>query len=113
MPKKYILFDIRRSDEENSERRDDFLDSKRNVKSLRLCRSSATIKQHICTPAVHPFIVMAPKHVLLPHRAHSFIVNVQPTFPTTAVPIRVEQVNRIMSAGRGLAVVVEHPIELV
>jgi hypothetical protein len=56
---------------------------------------------------------MAPKHVLVPHRAHSFIVNVQPISSTAAVSVRVEHVDRIVSAACGLAVVVKHPIKLV
>jgi hypothetical protein len=56
---------------------------------------------------------MAPKHVLMPHLLHSFIINVQPTFPTVAVSVRVEHVDRIVSAVCGLAVVVKYPIQLV
>jgi hypothetical protein len=56
---------------------------------------------------------MPPKHFFVPHHAHSFIVNVQPSFPTIAAFIPVEDVDRIMSACCGLAVVVKHPIELV
>ena len=77
------------------------------------CGSCATIKQHISTPLVHPLIVMLPKHLLVPHRAHSFIVNVQPSFPTTAVSVRVEHVDRIVPVACRLAAVVEHAIELV
>jgi hypothetical protein len=54
-----------------------------------------------------------PKHVLVLHRALNLIVNVQPSFPTTTVFARVEHVDRIVSAARGLAVMVEYPIELV
>jgi hypothetical protein len=53
------------------------------------------IKQHISTPVVPPLIVMALKHVLMPHRAHIFIVNVQPRLPA-AVSVRVEHVDRIV-----------------
>jgi hypothetical protein len=49
----------------------------------------------------------------MPHRAHSFIVDVQPTFPIISVSVRVEYVDRIMPISRGLAVVVKHPIQLV
>ena len=76
-------------------------------------RSSTTIKQHISTPIVNLFVAMRSKHVLMPHHPHSFIVNVQPTVPTTAVFIRVEHIDRIVPAARRLAVVVEHPIKLV
>jgi hypothetical protein len=87
--------------------------SKISKQSLYLSRSSATIKQHISTPIVHPLIDMLSKHVIVPHRAHSFIVNVQPNFFTTAVSVRVEHVGRIVPASRRLAVVIKHPIELV
>jgi hypothetical protein len=58
---------------------------------------------------------MSPEHVLLPHPAHSFIINVQPSFttPATAVFVRVYDVDRIVPAARRLAMVVKHPIELV
>jgi hypothetical protein len=79
-----------------------------------LKRGNLTIKQHINTPLVPPaLIVVAPKHVLVSHRLHRFIVNVQPTFPTTAVSVRVEHVDRIVPTTCGLAVVIEHPIQLV
>ena len=54
---------------------------------------------------------MAPKHIIVPHRAHSFIVNVQPTFPTTAVSVWVKHVDHIVSAACGLAVVVKNTME--
>jgi hypothetical protein len=56
---------------------------------------------------------MVPKHVLAPHRAHSFIIDVQPTLPTTAVSVRVEHIDRIMPTACRLAMVVKHPIKLV
>jgi hypothetical protein len=56
---------------------------------------------------------MRPKHVLVPHRPHSFVVDVQPSFPTTTVFILEEHIDRIISAARGLAVVVKHPMKLV
>jgi hypothetical protein len=56
---------------------------------------------------------MASKHVLVPHRIHSFIVNAQPSFFTTGVSARVEHVDGIVPAVCGPAVVVKHPIELV
>jgi hypothetical protein len=56
---------------------------------------------------------MPPKHFLMPHHAHSFIVNVQPSFSTTTAPVRVEHVDRIVPAACGLAAMVKHPIELV
>jgi hypothetical protein len=77
-----------------------------------LSRIGATIKQHISTLAIHPLIVM-PKHVLVPHRAHNFIVNTQPSFPTTAISLRMKHIDRIMPAACGLAVVVEYSMELV
>jgi hypothetical protein len=58
-------------------------------------------------------MVMAPEYILMPHHAHSFIVNVQPAFPTTAVSVRVEHVDSIVSAASGLAVVEKHAIQLV
>jgi hypothetical protein len=82
-------------------------------KSSCLSRRNATIKQHIYTPAVHSLVVMAPKHVLVPHRAHSFIVDVQPRFHTATVSILVEHVDRIVTAAWGLAVVVKHPMKLI
>jgi hypothetical protein len=69
--------------------------------------SCATIKQHISTPVIHPFIA---KHILGPHSAHSFIVNVQPSFLTT-VSVWVEHIDRIVPGAWGLAVVVKHPIQ--
>ena len=78
-----------------------------------LCGGSATIKQHISTPVVHPQIVIAPKHVLLPHCAHGFIVDVQPTLPTTTDFVLVEHIDSIVSVACGLSVVVKHTIQLV
>ena len=45
-------------------------------KSSCLCGCCAIIKEHISTLVVDSFIVMIPNHVVMPHRAHSFIVNV-------------------------------------
>jgi hypothetical protein len=56
---------------------------------------------------------MDPKYVILPHRVHNFVVNVQPSFLTIGVSSRVEHVDRIVLAARGLAMVVKHPMELV
>jgi hypothetical protein len=56
---------------------------------------------------------MAPKHVLMPHRPHSFIVNVQPSFPSIALSVRVEHVDSIVSAVCRLAVVIKHSVQLV
>jgi hypothetical protein len=56
---------------------------------------------------------MAPKHVLVPHRGHSFIVNALPSFPNTAVSVRVEHVDRIVPADDGVAMMIKYPIELV
>ena len=83
------------------------------VNLSRLGRSNEAIKQHINIPVIHPVIFLPPKHVLVSHSAHSFVVYVQPTFPITAVSILVKNVDRIASAGRGLAVVVKYPIKLV
>jgi hypothetical protein len=73
-------------------------------------RSGATIKQHIGTPVVHPLIAMTPKHLLVPHSSHSFVVNVQPTFLIIVVFVRVEHINCIVPADCGLPVVVKHSI---
>jgi hypothetical protein len=56
---------------------------------------------------------MALKHVLVPHRAHSFIINVQPCFSSTAVSVRVEHVDRIVPAVCGPTVVVKHPMKFI
>jgi hypothetical protein len=91
--------------------RSEVVESKTNVnRSSSLCGGCATIKQHVGTPVV---ILMAAKHVLVPRSAHSFIVNMQPSFPTTAVSVRVEDVDRIVPAACGIPVVVKHPIKLV
>ena len=84
---------------------------RKNNGSSRLYGGCATIKQHISTPVVRSLVVAAPKYVLLPHRAHSFIVNVQPTLPTTAISVRVEHVNTIVPAACKRAVVVKYPTE--
>ena len=78
-----------------------------------LCEGCATIKQHISTPVVHLLFLVLPENVPVLHSAYSFIVNMQPSFPTTAVSVRVQHVDRIVSTACGLAVVVEHPIQLV
>ena len=83
-------------------------------RSSRLRGSSATIKEHISTRiVVRPLTVMSSKHVLIPHRTHTFIVDVQPTLSTATVCVRVEHVNRIMPSTCRPAVVVEHSIERV
>ena len=58
---------------------------------------------------------MIPKYILVLYRAHGFIIDVQPSFPTIAVRVSVpvEHVDRIVPAACGLAVVVENPMELV
>jgi hypothetical protein len=56
---------------------------------------------------------MAPKHIFVRHHIYNFIVNVQPSVPTTAVCVRVEQVDRIVSAVCGIAVVIKHSMELI
>ena len=81
--------------------------------TLHLSRTSAIIKQHINTPLVHPLNVMIPKHVLVPHCVHSFIVNVNPSFPATTVSVRVQHVDCIVPACCRLAMMVKYPIELV
>jgi hypothetical protein len=53
---------------------------------------------------------MAPKHVLVPHRAHRFIIDVQAS-PSLLAPG--EHVDRKVPTTCGLAVVVKYPIELV
>ena len=74
-----------------------------------LDRSSATIKQHINTLIVYALVV---KHVLVSHRAHSYItINVQPSFPTTAASVQMKHLDRIVLAACGLVVVVKHAIE--
>jgi hypothetical protein len=35
-----------------------------------------TIKQHIGTPVIHLFIIIIPEHVLVPHLANGFVLNV-------------------------------------
>jgi len=82
-------------------------------RSLCLSRRSATIKQHISTLFVHSLIVMASKYVLVLHCDHTFIVNVEPSFLTTAASVRVEHVDGVAPAACGLAVVVKHSIQLV
>jgi hypothetical protein len=86
-----------------------------SIRSLSASRGSATVKQHISavTLVVHPLTVMASKDVLVPHRTHSFIVNVQPSFRIIAVSVRVEHIDRIVPAICRLAVVVKNPIQLV
>jgi hypothetical protein len=56
---------------------------------------------------------MAPKHVLVLHRAHTFIANVEPSFPITALAVWVVHVDRKVTAACGLTVVVKNSIELV
>lgn len=76
-----------------------------------LWRCRTIIKQHISTLLVPQLVVMPPKYIPLLHRAHGFIVNVQPSFSTAAVSV--QHVNRIVSVACGLAVVVKHPIKIV
>jgi hypothetical protein len=110
MPKRYTILDIRRSDEEQVIVKKGILGIKRK---LNLTRSRATINQYIGTLVVHLLIVITLKHVLVPHHAYSFFANAQPIFSATAVSIRVKYINRIVPATCGLAVVVDHPIQLV
>jgi hypothetical protein len=74
------------------------------------CGGCATIKKHISTLIVHPLIVIATKHILVPHRFHRFVVNVQPNF---LVSVLVEHVDCIVPASCRLPVVVKHSKELV
>ena len=56
---------------------------------------------------------MIPKHILVLHRAHGFIIDVQPSFTAIAVSVPVEHVDRIVPAACGLAVVVKHPMKFI
>jgi hypothetical protein len=56
---------------------------------------------------------MLPEHVLVLHRAHCFIIDVQPDFPCVAVTVRAKDVHRIVPAACRFAVMVEDSIELV
>ena len=56
---------------------------------------------------------MLPEHVLVSHRAHGFIIDVQPNFPCVAVSILVKNIDRIVPAACRFAVMVEDSIELV
>jgi hypothetical protein len=56
---------------------------------------------------------MAPKYVIVPHRAHSFIVNMQPSSRTIDIFVRVEHIGCIVLAACGFAVAVKHPMKLV
>ena len=56
---------------------------------------------------------MAPKHVLMLHHLHDFIVNVQPRFPAAAVPITVKHVDRVVPTACRLAAMVKYPMKLV
>ena len=86
--------------------------------SLCPCGGNATIEQQIGTPIVRSFIAISPKHVLVSHRAHRLIVNVQPSFttataaaPSATVPVRVEHVEGVVPATSGRTVMVEHAVE--
>ena len=65
------------------------------------------------TPVVHPFIIMAPKHGLVSHFPHSFIVNMQPSLPPSAVSVLLEHIDSIVPITGRLAVVVKHTMKLV
>jgi hypothetical protein len=61
---------------------------------------------------------VSPENVLVPHRSHGLIIDVQPsltttvaTAPCTAITVRVEYMQRIVSTARGHTVVVEDTIE--
>jgi hypothetical protein len=56
---------------------------------------------------------MAPKYVLVPHRVNVFIVNVQPSFPATTVPVRVQHIDCIVPVACGPPVVVKYSIEFI
>jgi hypothetical protein len=76
-----------------------------------LYRRSATIKEKISTQLVsRPLSTMLPEHVLMSHRAHCFIIDVQPSFPCpcVAISVRVKNINHIVLVACRFAVVVEH-----
>lgn len=81
---------------------------------MALSWGSVTIKQHICTPVVH-LLVMTPNtssDVLVLYCAHSFIVNVQPSYPAIALSVWVGDFSGTVPSACGLAVV-KYPIERV
>jgi len=65
------------------------------------------VKEHTGTPRAFPHFVVHWELIIEAHLIHSFIVDVQPSFPAT-IPVRVEHVDCIVSAACGLAMVVEH-----
>jgi hypothetical protein len=74
----------------------------------------ATIKEKISTPLVsRPLSNILPEHVLMSHRAHCFIIDVQPNFPCVTVSVLMKNIDRIVPAIRRLAVMVEHPTKRV
>jgi hypothetical protein len=92
------------------------------------CGRCATIKEKIGTPIIRSLIAISPKHVLVAHRAHRLVVDVQPGFASaatiavvvaagapshTAVPVRMEHVEGIVSTTSGGAVMIEHAVECV
>jgi hypothetical protein len=54
-----------------------------------------------------------PEHVLVSHRAHRVIIDVQPNFSCVAVSVRLKNVNSIVTAARRFAVMVEYSIEFI
>jgi len=61
---------------------------------------------------------VSPENVLVLHHTHRLIIDVQPSFTTiittasrATVTVRVEHIERVVSAACGRAVVVEHTIE--
>ena len=74
---------------------------------------SAIIKEKVSAPLVSQPPNMVPKHVLMSHRAHCFIIDVQPNFPCVAVSVRVKDVDIIVPTACRFSVMVEHSIELV
>ena len=72
-----------------------------------------TIKKKIGTPLIgRPLSTILPEYVLMSHRAHCFIIDVQPN-SCVAVSVRVKNVDCIVPAIRRLAMMVEHSIKLV
>ena len=56
---------------------------------------------------------IAPEHVLMSHRFHYFIIDMQPNFPCAAVSVLGKNIDCIMPATCRFAVMVKDSIELV
>jgi hypothetical protein len=77
-------------------------------------RGSPTIKEKINTALFGPQLsTMHPEHVLISHRGHCFIINVQPNFPCVSVSVPVKNIDGIVPASCRFAVMIEHSMELV